>query len=389
MASTHTAAAHNRTHRRGATLVLMALLLTTVVGFTAFAIDLGIIFLERAQMQNAVDAGAVAASLYLAKDPDGIMAAKDEAEKFIQLNRVGMMVTVPEDAIFADIGQWDDDTGVFVATTTDPNAVRVTAFQDNERFFFARIFGHTSFGIPGQAIASGNGSPLDIMMLLDLSGSMEDEGRIEALRNAAPTFVDVIEELGGNDRIGMMGLSADPSKYDPADEGDSGSLYQPVGLNPSNDHHVGVLEAELTDDFSQFKSTALSTSTLQAWRYDGWTGTGGALRDAAHYLANANAAREDASRVIVMMSDGAANKPSGNGPGYARSMATYAAGLEIRVYTISLGNGADTDLMQDIADLTGGEHFDASGSGESQLTDVLTDAFEKAARAAKRTQLVQ
>ncbi|MCG8584417.1 MAG: pilus assembly protein TadG-related protein, partial [Pirellulales bacterium] len=252
--------------RSGATLVLMVLLLTTIVTFTAFAIDLGIIFLERAQMQNAVDAGAVAASIYLSNDPDGILAAKEEAEKFIQLNRIGMMVTVPEDAIFADIGQWDDETGKFVATTIEPNAVRVTAFQGNERFFFSRFFGHTFFGIPGQAIASGNGQSLDIMMVLDLSGSMKDEGRIEALQNAAPTFVDVIEELDGDDRIGMMGLSADPSKYDPADEGHAGSLYQPAGLNPSGDHHVGVLEADLTDDFNLLRSTTLSSSTLQAWR---------------------------------------------------------------------------------------------------------------------------
>ena len=32
------------------------------------------------------------------------------------------------------------------------------------------------------------------------------------------------------------------------------------------------------------------------------------------------------------------------------------------MYTISLGNGADEDLMQQIADLTGGEHFIAKGT---------------------------
>ena len=379
---------HHDSDRRGATLVLMALFLAIIVGFTALAVDLGIIMLERAQMQNSVDAGALAASLSLAKNPTGIEEAKAEAEKFIQLNRVGMLVTIPEDSIVAEVGRWDDEVGQFTVTNDEPNAVRVTAQQDGERFFFAGIFGHTSFGIPGQAIASGNGSPLDIMMVLDLSGSMEDEGRIEALQNSAPTFVDVIEDLGGNDQIGVMGLSADPSEYDPADEGHSGSMYFGAGT-PSDDHNVGVLEAELTDNFSSLKSGALSSDTLEAWRYTGWTGTGGALRDAAHYLANSTAARADAVRIVVLMSDGIANKPEDNGPQYARDMATYAKNLNVIVYTISLGDDADTDLMQDIADITGGEHFDATGSGESQLTEVLSAAFEKAARAAKRTQLVQ
>jgi hypothetical protein len=78
-----------------------------------------------------------------------------------------------------------------------------------------------------------------------------------------------------------------------------------------------------------------------------------------------------------------------SGPDYARSMAAYAASLDVTVITISLGDDADLDLMQDIADATGGEHFDATGSGESVLTERLTEAFRQVAASIKRTQLVQ
>ena len=88
------------------------------------------------------------------------------------------------------------------------------------------------------------------------------------------------------------------------------------------------------------------------------------------------------------MSDGQANKPNGNGPGYALDMASYASGLDIKVYTISLGTGADEDLMQQIADNTGGEHFQATGLSGNLSAD-LTNAFEKIADAIKQTQLVQ
>ena len=70
-------------------------------------------------------------------------------------------------------------------------------------------------------------------------------------------------------------------------------------------------------------------------------------------------------------------------------MAAYAAGLEVTVYTISLGNGADLDLMQDVADIGGGIHFDATGTGEATLTARLTEAFRQAAAAMKRVGLVQ
>ena len=70
-------------------------------------------------------------------------------------------------------------------------------------------------------------------------------------------------------------------------------------------------------------------------------------------------------------------------------MASYAANLNVTVFTISLGNDADVDLMQDIADITGGLHFDATGIGQSQLTARLSEAFRKAAASIKRVQLVR
>ena len=44
-------------------------------------------------------------------------------------------------------------------------------------------------------------------------------------------------------------------------------------------------------------------------------------------------------------------------------MASYANDLEVVIYTISLGDSADLNLMQDIADITGGTHFNATGVG--------------------------
>jgi hypothetical protein len=367
----------------------MVLLLVVLVGMVAFATDTGRMYLLRAQVQNAVDSGALAANLVLKDDHEAIDNAAAAARFYVQANRVGVLTEIPDDAIDVEVGTWDSDQKLFTATNVEPNAVRVFARQDREPLFFANIFGHKNFGAPASAIASGAGSELDIMMVLDLSGSMRYQGRIQALRNSAPRFVDVIEEFDGEDLIGVMGLSANPRTWPPRSRR---RVYPPAyqsGLHPTSDHHVGVLESRLTDNFDALRNVALSTGNLKPAKYDGWTGTGASIGDAAHYLHHGAESREDAVKVIVLMSDGYANRPSSNGPGYARSMAHYAKGLDIKIYTISLGNGADLDLMRDIASITGGTHFDATGSGEAQLTERLTRAFEQAAADIKRTQLVQ
>lgn len=145
----------------------------------------------------------------------------------------------------------------------------------------------------------------------------------------------------------------------------------------------------MSSEFTYLRENALSAGYLEAGKYTNYTGTGAALGDAAHYLTYGAEARSHVHKAIVLMSDGHANRPTGNGPSYARSMATYAAGLNVTVFAISLGDDADLHLMRDIADRTGGLHFDATGSGQDELTERLTDAFRKAAAAIKRVQLVR
>ena len=225
------------------------------------------------------------------------------------------------------------------------------------------------------------------MMVLDLSGSMKTHGRIAALWHSAPVFVDLIEEYGGDDQIGVMGLSADPRTFNERRMG--GATLYDSGLHPSAGYHVGVMESKLTQDFNALRDNVLTRRNLPSAKYDGWTGTGAALGDAAHYLTYGSETRDDVRKIIVLMSDGYANRPSSNGAGYALSMARYAAARDITIHTISLGNDADIDLMQNIAAITEGIHVDATGSGWGTLTDQLTEAFAKIAAEIKRSQLTQ
>jgi Flp pilus assembly protein TadG len=374
--------------RAGAAMILMLALLIAILGMVAFAVDAGLMVLSHAEAQNAVDSAALAAALELQEDPQNVSAAESAARNFVQLNRVGVTELVPEDMIDVERGVFDKLSNTFTATNSKPNAVRVFARQENQPFFFARIFGCDTFAIPASAVASSSPRPLDIVMVLDLTSSMSNEGRIEALHNAAPSFVNVVQQFQGEDHIGVMGITANPDTYDPAALGHSGIPYN-SGLHPTSDYSVAVLEAVLTDNFSYLKDSILNTGNLVAGKYGGGTGIGAGIGDAAHYLTYGPEARAEAEKAIVLMTDGEANRPSADAAGYARTMASYAASLDITVYTISLGNGADVILNQDIADITDGIHFDATGSGEETLTARLNESFGRAAAAIKRAKLVK
>ncbi len=382
-----------RSSRHGTTLVIIVLLMVVLVALVAFAVDVGRMYLVRSQLQSAVDSGALAAGLTLRDDPTDIDGAVAAAEDFVQRNRVGWLVTVPEDSISVQAGIWDPETLTFDAGNTDPDAVEVAVSANDEPLFFARVLGHTSFSVPRSAVARAGGVDLDAVLTLDLSGSMGYSGRIEALHAAAPEFVNVIESLEGDDYIAVMGYGALHDVYDPVEEGHSGVEYllAPAGQQPSTaDTWVGVLESGLSNDFDFLRNSVLDSGTLLADKYNSYTPTGAALRDSAHYL-NANSranTQTGVDKVIVLMSDGLANRPSGSGSSYALQMASYADSLDIKVYTISLGNSADTALMTQIANQAGGKHYEASGTG-SELTSNLLAAFRDVANAIKHTQLVK
>lgn len=379
-----------RYDRTGGVLVLFLLMLPVLLAMVAFSIDVGYIAMQRTELQNAVDAGALAAQVQLRTSPKDAEKAKEVAEDFVRRNQMDSGL-ISGKTIIVETGNWDSDTYEFNPNPglgKKHNAVRVFASKDDQPFFFGPTMGYNTFDVPASAIATGATSTLDIMMTLDLSGSMLYQGRISALRHAAPVFVEVIDELGSSDQIGVMGLSADPSSFNQGAVGPNATLYN-SGLHASSNYHVGVMEHVLTQDLASLNSSTLTHQNLRASKYQGWTGTGAALGDSVHYLVNGDEAREEARRIVVLMTDGHANRPPSNGPGYARQMATYASNNDVTVYTISLGNSADEQLNQDIADMTGGVHFRAQGSNVNALTTSLTNAFKDIAEDIKSTHLVK
>lgn len=164
-------------NQRGATAVVIAIVITVLIGFVALATDIGYVSVTKNELQNIADAAALAGAgelgnvyqgltydnqqvLYL--DDNGVDAIKFTAKDVVGegKNRAGGKNIIIDDGdIF--INKWPG-TSVHSNDYNQPNAVRVTARRDSSAngpisTFFAKIFGIETLDVSADATAALTG----------------------------------------------------------------------------------------------------------------------------------------------------------------------------------------------------------------------------------------
>ncbi|MHC5111188.1 MAG: hypothetical protein ACYTHJ_15065 [Planctomycetota bacterium] len=71
------------------------------------------------------------------------------------------------------------------------------------------------------------------------------------------------------------------------------------------------------------------------------------------------------------MDQAGATGNSENGAAWALNRAQAAASLGFRIFAVSIGSGANQSLVQQIADIGHGEHFQAEGSIEEYRAQLM------------------
>ena len=149
---------------RAAVAVLTAVFLTAFIAFAGAAVDLGILYSARNQLQNTADAAALAgASTMVVSNAAGeaqanYAGAEAEAIEFTQANKMlGDPLIWQTGVDLFEAGLWDHDLDNFTSTgpTADPNdltAARVTLTRDVETFF-ARVVGIATVTLSADATA--------------------------------------------------------------------------------------------------------------------------------------------------------------------------------------------------------------------------------------------
>jgi Flp pilus assembly protein TadG len=179
-----------------------------LLGFAALTVDVGVLYNVRAELQNAADAGAMAAanSLMTAEyGEDPLDAAQTVAQGIVERHSaLGRKLTI-DPAYDVQFGKavFDPDLSAYTFTPGGgvPDAVRVTVrcTEDSPNgpvgLFFAPIFGKTSTNISASAVAAL--APRDIAMAADLSGSMRYDSQLKYYDTRTINFHEVWDVLPG------------------------------------------------------------------------------------------------------------------------------------------------------------------------------------------------
>ncbi len=168
--------------RRGSILPLFAISLVMLLGFVALSIDLGVMSVAKTQCQNAADASALAGARTLTGITSGNTAqATTNALAAAAANTV-LCKNVQTTGVNVQHGSYhySSSTQLFSPaipkySTDNYNLTQSTITYSNPTSF-ARIFNISTFNLTATATAANR--PRDVAIVLDFSGSMNNESDI-------------------------------------------------------------------------------------------------------------------------------------------------------------------------------------------------------------------
>ena len=144
-------------NERGATIVLVAVSLTVLLGMGALAVDLGMLIKARNDAQRNADAAALAgASAYQnAKPYDAIYEAKDRAFDYIARNPIGktFVNALPYDTTITGNRYVFENPNAVVVVLPDSEKVRVIVRRSGIGTWFSRVMGTDAATVSAKAAA--------------------------------------------------------------------------------------------------------------------------------------------------------------------------------------------------------------------------------------------
>jgi len=183
--------------RRGIAVAITAGMLTFVVPAVGLAIDASLIYGIRARLSLAADAAALAAARSLS---NGLTLAEQEAAAVATANRF-VNANFPDGYLYSTgrtVSVSVAETGARTRTVTVDLSVRAPSY-------FLRYLGRES--TPLRAIGRASRRDVNVMMVLDRSGSLQSAGACTPMKNAATAFVRKFANF--RDRVGLLTYGGD------------------------------------------------------------------------------------------------------------------------------------------------------------------------------------
>ena len=168
--------------------------------------------------------------------------------------------------------------------------------------------------------------PSDIILAIDLSGSMNNDGGIppEPITSVLRSAEAFTGKLGEADQLGLVTYATD-----------------------------ATLATALTPKHSDV-GNRIRTLTIDPQEESGSTNMGDAINRAREELMSARH-NTDARKVLVLLTDGLATGPGDKPEDYARESATLLKSKDIELFTIGLGERLNEQFLAELA--TNGAHY--------------------------------
>lgn len=189
-------------------------------------------------------------------------------------------------------------------------------------------------------VSSTSTTPLDIVLVLDASGSMDDPmnrndntKRIDALKKAANDFVTTIAEQN-------QGISYSSKQHQVSIVKFSGDKSAVVGNDTYTKGGYAYNYSQVMKTMSPCTDAAAFTSTINSIRPAGATRADNGLQLAQSQTSN----REDAKKIVIFFTDGSPTSTSGFESGVASEAVSAAKAMKDKgttVYTIGIFSDAN------------------------------------------------
>lgn len=181
--------------QRGVILIMLTVSLMVIVPMAGLAFDVGLLYLIRTKLSAAVDAAVMAGARSLNRGMDlasQVQSATDTANRYFDAN-------FPE-GLYGTSGRTFTpavaESGYRTRTVSAVGSVTAP-------LYFLRLLGQDTATMSARATASRR--DVNLILVMDRSGSIAQAGATAAVKNSASAFVNRFAE--GRDRVGLISFS--------------------------------------------------------------------------------------------------------------------------------------------------------------------------------------
>jgi len=186
----------------GQTLVMVALSMAVLLGFAAFATDIGVMLHEKRLVQSATDSAAIASALALSQGTDPVTAGKTDAAANGFTNGAtdsdGNTTTTVSIYSTPIDGHFAGQSGYTEAVITQQMPV-----------FFMRIFGRDFMNVSAKAVATDKGVGACCLCTLKTTGTtMQFQGSFHTIAPLCPVMNESSDPCAANFKGGAGNLTS-------------------------------------------------------------------------------------------------------------------------------------------------------------------------------------